>query len=459
MKKSFYILFLVVFGVIFSYSQNIISVVPGEGTLKQAINSANSGDILRLTPGGTYTESTDAGFIISKPITIEVDGDSKAVKPIIIVQRPSSSAAVGIFFMLSNGAAITVRGLEFDGRFSGAVTMTNFCKFDVGTISAATTIKSVKIYNSSIHNLLKDVINGQETAYKGFLSIDTIIINNSVISDIANGAVVHLKSSTSKYVEVKNSTIYKFAPYGFRLLGFSTTGFHTSPYLVIDKITMDNGLTGIKDFIDMEEVEGNGGCLITNSIFSNLNDPASPATQKGLYWKNKEFSLYDSVALVKNVCLWNDGKRDFRLNMFKDTVTMNPGYKDAANGDFTLSANSPLQTFSASKGPIGDPRWGKTTATAVKKVDDLPVSFSLGQNYPNPFNPTTNIKFEIAKTGFVSLTVYNLLGQEVTKLVNENLTPGVYSAEFSGSNFTSGIYFYRLNTSMGSMVKKMTLIK
>ena len=457
MKKSFYILMLLLVGVL-SYSQNIISVTPGEGTLKAAIASAQSGDVLRLVPGGTYTESVDAGFVISKPITIEVDGDSKSVKPIIIVQRPSSSTAVGIFFMMSNGASLTVRGLEFEGRFSGAVTMTNFCKFDVGSIAATTTIKAIKIYNSTIHHLLKDVINGQETAYKGFLSIDTIIINNSVIYEMANGGVVHLKSSTSKYVEVKNSTIYKIAPYGFRLLGFSTTGFHTSPYLVIDKITMDNGLTGIKDFIDMEEVEGNGGSLVTNSIFSNLND--SPAgSQKGLYWKNKEFSLYDSVALVKNVCLWNDGKHDFRLNMFKDTVTMDPGYKDAANGDFTLPTSSVLQTMSSSKGPIGDPRWGKTTSTAVKKVTDVPASFSLEQNYPNPFNPSTNIKFEIAKSGFVSLTVYNLLGQQVTRLVNENLTPGVYSIEFSGNNLTSGIYFYRLNTSTGSIVKKMTLMK
>lgn len=458
MKKNIYVLLLLFTGIFISYSQNIIPVAPGEGTLKQAISSANAGDILRLTPGGTYSESVDASYTISKSITIEVDGDSKSVKPIIIIQKPANSSYPNTYFILSNGAGITVRGLEFEGRYNNAVVITNFVKFDVGSVPAPISIKSIKIYDCSIHHLLKDVINGQESGYKSNVTIDTIIINNSIIHDMANGGIVHLKSACAKYVEIKNSTIYRFAPYGVRILGFTNTGLHISPYLLIDKITMDNGLTGAKNFVTMEEVEGAGGCLITNSIFSNLNE--SPLlSQKGLYWKNKEFSLYDSVALVKSVCLWNDGKRDFRLNMFKDTITTNPTYKDAANGDFTLPDNSVLQTMSTTKGPIGDSRWGKTPSTAVRRINEIPAGYSLNQNYPNPFNPSTTIKFEVAKTGFVSLTVYNLLGREVATLINENLSAGVYSTEFKAGNFASGIYFYRLSTSNGSIVKKMTLMK
>jgi len=88
-----------------------------------------------------------------------------------------------------------------------------------------------------------------------------------------------------------------------------------------------------------------------------------------------------------------------------------------------------------------------------------PNSFRLHQNYPNPFNPKTKIKMEIAKLGNVKLIVYDILGREVTKLVNEKLKPGTYEVEFDGGNYPSGVYFYKLITNNFSEVKKMLLIK
>ena len=89
----------------------------------------------------------------------------------------------------------------------------------------------------------------------------------------------------------------------------------------------------------------------------------------------------------------------------------------------------------------------------------VPKSYSLSQNYPNPFNPSTIIKFDIIKTGHVSLVVYNELGQEVSMVVDETLTPGSYSAAFNGASLSSGVYFYRLVTDNFTSVKKMALIK
>jgi hypothetical protein len=455
--KKFMLLFILTSLISITYSQNIINVTPGDGTLKQAIQSAQTNDIIKLVPGGLYTESTDAYFTITKPITIEVDGDSKSVKPIIKIQKPVNSSYPNSYFVLSNNSGITVKGIEFDGIYNNSVVITDFVRFNVGSTPQPINVKNIKIIDCYIHHTLKDVINGQESAYKSNVTIDTIIISNSIIHDVANGGVVHLKSSVAKYVEIRNSTIYKFAPYGVRILGYTNTGQHISAYLKVDRVTMDNGLTGIKNFITMEEVEGDGGCLITNSIFSNLNE-SPEGSQKGLYWKNKEYSLYDSVALVKNVCLWRDGKRDFRLNMFKDTVTMNPNYKDAAKGDFTLPDNSPLQTMSTTKGPIGDPRWGKLT-NGIKKINETPSVFYLDQNYPNPFNPTTNIRFTLPKSDYVSLVIYNLVGKEITRLVDGRLNAGTYLYEFNSKGLSSGVYFYRLSTSSGSIIKKMTLIK
>jgi beta-glucanase (GH16 family) len=93
-----------------------------------------------------------------------------------------------------------------------------------------------------------------------------------------------------------------------------------------------------------------------------------------------------------------------------------------------------------------------------------PVGFILAQNYPNPFNPTTEIVFQINKIGNVKLSVYNVLEQKVTTLVNESKDPGNYSVTWNGRNdagfsVPSGIYFYQLEQGNVQLVKKMMLIK
>ena len=78
--------------------------------------------------------------------------------------------------------------------------------------------------------------------------------------------------------------------------------------------------------------------------------------------------------------------------------------------------------------------------------NETPVSFKLSQNYPNPFNPTTKISYALPKSGLVTLRVYDILGREVALLINEVKSAGNYSVDFSASNFTSGVYFYKLET-------------
>ena len=89
----------------------------------------------------------------------------------------------------------------------------------------------------------------------------------------------------------------------------------------------------------------------------------------------------------------------------------------------------------------------------------LPVEYSLFQNYPNPFNPQTKIKFAVPKASFTKLVIYNLLGREVTTLVNEELRPGAYEADWDGSNFSSGVYFYKIISGDFVETKKMVLMK
>jgi hypothetical protein len=89
----------------------------------------------------------------------------------------------------------------------------------------------------------------------------------------------------------------------------------------------------------------------------------------------------------------------------------------------------------------------------------IPVSFNLFQNYPNPFNPVTKINFSLPEPGNVKLTVLDLLGREVSVLVNDKLAAGTYSADWDASIFSSGIYFYKMESGDFTEIRKMVLLK
>jgi hypothetical protein len=88
-----------------------------------------------------------------------------------------------------------------------------------------------------------------------------------------------------------------------------------------------------------------------------------------------------------------------------------------------------------------------------------PSKFDMSQNYPNPFNPTTNISYSIPEKSFVTLKIYDNLGRELTTLVSEVKSEGIYSVNFDGSKLSSGIYFYKIIAGNYSDTKRMLLIK
>lgn len=92
-------------------------------------------------------------------------------------------------------------------------------------------------------------------------------------------------------------------------------------------------------------------------------------------------------------------------------------------------------------------------------VEEVPKVYALNSNYPNPFNPTTQISYQIPNDGFVNLTIYNSLGQEVAVLVDQQQSIGRYSVQFDASNLSSGIYFYRIAAGEFNQVKKMLLVR
>ncbi|MEO8511964.1 MAG: T9SS type A sorting domain-containing protein [Ignavibacteria bacterium] len=111
-------------------------------------------------------------------------------------------------------------------------------------------------------------------------------------------------------------------------------------------------------------------------------------------------------------------------------------------------------------GPVNVYYNSEQLITAVEPIGNiLPDKFELSQNYPNPFNPSTKINFSIPKTGMVKLVVYDMLGKQVSELLNGNYNAGSYKVDFNASVLSSGVYFYKIEAEGFTDVKKMMLVK
>ncbi|MEP0861470.1 MAG: T9SS type A sorting domain-containing protein, partial [Ignavibacterium sp.] len=90
---------------------------------------------------------------------------------------------------------------------------------------------------------------------------------------------------------------------------------------------------------------------------------------------------------------------------------------------------------------------------------EIPATYELAQNYPNPFNPSTKIRYQIPNDGFVTLKIYDILGAEVSTLVNETKVAGKYEVNFDASSLASGVYIYKLTAGSFTSSKKLMVIK
>jgi Concanavalin A-like lectin/glucanases superfamily/Secretion system C-terminal sorting domain len=120
--------------------------------------------------------------------------------------------------------------------------------------------------------------------------------------------------------------------------------------------------------------------------------------------------------------------------------------KKASSYQFTLNGIDSLQIFSV-------------ITEVSQPLSTIPTTYALSQNYPNPFNPSTKIGYQLPKSSFVTLKVYDIIGREVSMLVNETQNEGTYEVTFDASHLASGVYFYRLQAGSFVQTKKLVVVK
>jgi photosystem II stability/assembly factor-like uncharacterized protein len=262
------------------------------------------------------------------------------------------------------------------------------------------------------------------------------------------------------------------------------------------------------DIYSMEFIDGNTG-ILCGKLYQSFVNKVYRTTNAGLNWTPvyaTPNSLYNSLGKIKMVnnlkgyiCgygIWtttNGGESWYQMNIsgipqftYLSSIefineqtgfvvgtgviyrTTNGGSQWATGSMPTQGRIESIKFFNASTGIMAGDKGAilKTTngggifLVGVASLNNSIASdYKLHQNYPNPFNPVTNIQFDIPKSDFVTVRVYDILGKEVENLVSEFKPAGSYNISFDASNLGSGVYFYRLETNNFAETKRMVLVK
>jgi hypothetical protein len=181
------------------------------------------------------------------------------------------------------------------------------------------------------------------------------------------------------------------------------------------------------------------------------------------WWNVRSDSAHYSESARQQLLMTDDGVSvptqadDYRVLVSTGPYTLNPG--DSLDVSMAFVAGKGKQAIIAAAQAARAKYIALTTGVPDLLSSRVPSEFGLSQNYPNPFNPRTTIRYEVPQKSRLTLSVYNLLGQQVSILVQGEQEAGHHEVRFDGSNLASGVYFYRLQAGSFVETKKLLLLK
>jgi hypothetical protein len=406
------------------------------------------------------------------------------------------------------GTAGTMNGVTsitswMDGRANIQSNMMSFVGYNPDF--ALTTDASQKLMGNNDSAIIRVTVPGIKGIFndriKFSYSLDTLPVTGTITVSFVNGKDSIVTYPDSLYVKVK--TVGNISPsknYKLNILGAGINGTPVHKRVInllvnSSIITVGSNRPGTCDFkvngqtynttqqftfpngtiVNVQAVSPQvfGG---TRYIFKNWSDNgdtihnitvSAPFTLTVNY--KPQYLLYIS-SLVGNTFGGNqfyDSAVTFTFGVLSRTVLQNgqiyrfKGWDGNGTGSYTSTDSSGLDsavTISLKNAISEIPRW--ISNTGINTISsEIPSEYKLFQNYPNPFNPSTIIRFQIKDSKFVALKIYDILGREITTLLNEKLKAGIYEISFSINQLPSGIYFYKISTGDFSDIKKMVLMK
>jgi hypothetical protein len=325
---------------------------------------------------------------------------------------------------------------------------------------------------------------------------NNIISNNNHLSQYAEGGGIYINTGAGVQPKIINNYIYDNSAIS---QGSSTLGGGGGIYIYSNSTILKNNLV-----VNNHSTEG-GGITIDNSYDVNLeNNTILNNTALGLgggirilnsstnivnniVWGNYGEGIEDQISgLVQNVTYSDvQGGYSGNGNISEDPIFADSVYFSMYQGSPCTDAGNPDPIYFDVEDPINPIYpWWPAMGTLINDIGhcggpnslwatwDFPVTveddgehmlltkeFIISQNYPNPFNPSTKLKYSVPQTSQVQIKVYDVLGNEIETLVNEEKSVGSYELTWYAENLPSGIYFYQLKTGDFVSTKKMILLK
>ena len=301
---------------------------------------------------------------------------------------------------------------------------------------------------------------GAGTGRDGVFSIDVDVSGNVYVTGSSVGSGSGSDFATIKYNSTgvqqwvtryngtgnSNDDAYSLAVDNFG--NVYVTGYSTSTGTGIDYATIKYNPSGVQQWVATYNGPGNTADIAYSLAIDTLGNTYITGASAGSGTSNDIATIMYNSSGVEQWTTRYNGPPGNGLDKGNSLVL------DGSGKIYVTGASTGIgtgQDFATIK---------YTQSVGIQQIDlEIPKSYSLMQNYPNPFNPTTIIEFSVPKSAFVKLTVFDVSGRELETLVSQNMTAGTYKADWDASKYSSGVYFYRLETEGFSKTSKMILVK
>jgi hypothetical protein len=450
-------------------SATTINIPADYTSIQEGINAAQNGDTILVDEGTYYENINFRGKNIVVASRYLIDGNYSHINNTIIDGSQSTEPDTGscVIFGSGEGSGAVITGFTITGG-----TGTNF-DFGGGAVfregggiimnNSSATIKNNLIINNEskiVPNALGGGGGGISSMFGNPQVLNNIIMQNT--ASYAAGMVLNWSAGT-----VRNNLIYKNSGGGQYGTGGLMVWESPSMSAIVENNTIvENVSLSTAGGLSVQNTDAN---IRNNIIWGNTQQSGTQVTgyQTSIFeYCNTEETYPGTGNISQSPDFYNVG---FLLNDNSpcvDAGNPEPNFddvEDPTNPGFALypSLGELRNDIGAYGGPGAEllPDISGIVGVRQSDIDQIPNSIILYQNYPNPFNPATNIRYEILERSLVTVKVYDVLGNEVITLVNEEESAGEYEIEFDGTGLTSGIYFYQCDTGSFVETKMMILLK
>lgn len=358
------------------------------------------------------------------------------------IQRSTNSGVTWFSSNLGISGNVNVTDINFSGNDTGYCTASN------GSLTG-------KIYRTSnggaVWTIMFDTTN---------IGMRGVFFANPVTGwAVGNGTVKYTSNTGMNWISRNfsgstNMCVFAFSPTLVMVGGFGSAGYIARS----TNAGVNWGFPGlpatIMDVRFIQFPDANTG--YTGGLALGGQGGMCKSTDGGLSWS----LLAGYVGSTPLNAYFINANTGYVVNSSSELKMTTDGGASWVNQTIPASGSYADITGSGSFAIIAGRRIAINTTVSIQQVsNEVPAAFSLEQNFPNPFNPVTQINFSLSKSGFIMLQVTDITGREVTRLIEDSYAPGTYRIDFDASRFTSGVYFYRLQTAEFTQTKKMILIK